>query len=212
MDTVQAIETYKIVVILRGILGDDLLRFAHAAHEGGIRLLECTFDASDPASDELIAANIEMLAREFGDEMQVGAGTVLTKRQVELTAKAGGRFIISPDFNEEIVRYTKACGLCSIPGAITPTEVASAHRAGADFVKLFPINYFGSKYVKDLCAPLSHVKKLAVGGITAENLCEYLGAGACGVGVGSGIANKSLIAAGDFAGITGLALAYTSQL
>ena len=130
--TREAVRRHRIIVILRGVLGEQLRMFAHAAFEGGIRLLECTYNASAPEQDELIAENIAMLASEFGGELMVGAGTVLTERQVELTAKAGGRFIISPDFNPDIVRATKEQGMLSIPGVITPTEVAAAHRAGAD--------------------------------------------------------------------------------
>ena len=144
--------------------------------------------------------------------MAIGAGTVITEKQVALTAAAGGRFIISPDTDEGVIRATKAAGLVSIPGAITPTEVRMAHKAGADFVKLFPIDLYGPKYIKTLSAPLSNVKVLAVNGITDQNMNDYLAAGAVGVGVGSGIVRKDLIAKGDFAGIVEAARAYTSKL
>ena len=164
-------------------------------YNGGIRLIECTYQANGSISDEEIADNIKMLAEYFGDKMYVGAGTVLTKKQVELTKKAGGKFIISPDANEEVIRYTKEIGLISMPGALTPTEIAAAKRAGADFVKVFPIDVYGPSYIKAVKAPLSNVELLAVGGITINNINDYLSAGAVGVGIGTGIVNKGVIEA-----------------
>ena len=208
----QTILENKIIVIVRGVAREDLVPLVQAMYDGGIRLVECTYDASGKISDEEIASNIELLAKHFEGKMQVGAGTVLTKKQVLLTKKAGGKFIISPDTNEEVIAYTKELELVSIPGAITPTEVATANRAGADFVKLFPIDLYGPKYIKIVKAPLSNGRFLAVNGITAENMNEYLEAGACGVGVGSGIVNKAKIEAKDWAGITELAKKYTQNI
>jgi len=153
-----------------------------------------------------------MLAKAFAGKMYIGAGTVVTTKQVELTKKAGGQYIISPDTDVEVISATKQAGLVSIPGAITPSEVKTAYKAGADYIKLFPIDLYGPRYIRILKAPLSNVRVLAVNGITAENMCEYLDAGACGVGVGSGIVNKKMLEADDFAGITELAKAYTKQI
>ena len=112
-------------------------------------------------------------------------GTVLKKSQIALTKEAGGKFIISPDTNPEIIEETKRQGLVSIPGALTPTEAAAAYRFGADFVKLFPVSQMGgASYVKTLCAPLSHIRFLAVGGVKCENMQEYLRSGASGFGLG----------------------------
>lgn len=210
--TIQMIQDHKIIVIVRGVAKEKLLPLAEAMYQGGIRLIECTYDASGKISDEEIAANIQMLAEHFEGKMAVGAGTVLTEKQVELTKKAGGKFIISPDTNPDLIAFTKKTGLVSIPGALTPTEVAAAHRAGADFVKLFPVNLYGPKYIKDLKAPLSHINVLAVGGITVDNINEYLSAGASGVGVGSGIVFKKMIDENNFDGIVSLAKNYTKQL
>lgn len=212
MNTIELIEKSKIIVIVRGVAKDKLIPLAEAMYEGGIRVVECTYDATGKLPDEENAANIAMLARHFGDRMAVGAGTVLTKKQVQLTKEAGGRFIISPDVNEEVIKETKALDLVSIPGAITPTEASAASRAGADFVKMFPIDFYGPRYLKTVATPLSHVRFLAVNGISEDNMTEYLEAGACGVGVGSGIVNKKLIEEGDFAAITLLAKKYTDRL
>ncbi len=211
-NTINKIHENKIIVIVRGVETKKLIDLAEAMYNGGIRLLECTYDASGKTSDETIANSIEMLATHFDGKLTVGAGTVLTKKQIELTKNAGGKFIISPDSNREVIEFTKESELVSIPGAITPTEVAAAHRMGADFVKLFPVDLYGPKYIKTLKAPLSHVSMLAVNGITADNMTDYLNAGACGVGIGSGIVNKKMIEENDFDGITALAKKYTEKL
>ena len=130
----ESVKKNKIIVIVRGVAKEKLIPLAEAMYNGGIRHIECTYQANGSISDEEIADNIYMLAEYFGDKMYVGAGTVLTKKQVELPKQAGGKFIISPDANEEVIRYTKEIGLISMPGALTPTEIAAAKRAGADFV------------------------------------------------------------------------------
>ena len=208
-EIIEKIEENKIIVIVRGVKKEDLIPLAEAMYRGGIRLMECTYDARGRVSDEETAEGIGMLVRHFDGKMEIGAGTVLTENQVELTANAGGKFIISPDTNPEIIRKTNELGLVSIPGALTPSEVTLAHRAGADFVKLFPVGALGVKYIKDISAPLSHIKFLAVGGVSDENMSEYFSAGACGIGVGSSIVNKKLIESGNFDAITEIAKKYT---
>jgi 2-dehydro-3-deoxyphosphogluconate aldolase/(4S)-4-hydroxy-2-oxoglutarate aldolase len=142
--------------------------------------------------------------------MFIGAGTVLTEKQVELTKAAGGKFIISPDTNASVIRKTRELEMVSMPGALTPTEVQAAHIAGADFVKLFPVNDLGTGYVKAIKAPLSHIKMLAVGGVDENNIAEYVKAGINGFGLGSNIIDKKKIAENDWAGITRLAERYVA--
>ena len=209
---IKRIEKEKIITILRGVPSDKLIPLAKAMYKGGIRLIECTFDASGKTSDEEIAAKIKLLSEHFKGKMFVGAGTVLTKKQVVLTKKAGGMFIISPDTNPAVIKKTKKEGLVSIPGAFTPTEICTAKRAGADFVKLFPVGAIGSKYVQDVLAPLSDCKLLAVGGINENNMNEYFEAGVLGIGIGSGIVDKKAIENNDFETITQHAKLYTGSL
>ena len=209
---IESVEKEKIVVIVRGVEKEKLIPLAEAMYNGGIRLLEITYDATGKTPDEETAANIEMLAKHFEGRMYIGAGTVIRPNQVELTAKAGGKFIISPDTNKAIIEKTRELGLVSMPGALTPTEIADAARFGADFVKLFPVNAFGTEYVKAVKAPLSHVKLLAVGGVDEKNIADYAKAGACGFGIGSNIVNKKLIEEGAFDKITELAKEFLSAL
>ena len=211
-EVIKAIEKEKIVVIVRGVESEKLIPLAEAMYEGGIRLMEITYSANGSVSDEDTAKNIQMLSRHFDGRMLIGAGTVITEKQVELTKKAGGKFIISPDTHTEIIKKTRELGLVSMPGALTPSEIQQAHRAGADFVKLFPITNMGVDYVKAVKAPLSHIRLLAVGGIDENNISEYLKAGVCGFGIGSNIAKKALIDVGDYAAITELAKKYVSAV
>ena len=192
-DVIKLIENEKIIVIVRGVNKEDLIPLATAMYNGGIRLLEITYSANGSVSDEQTAENIKLLADYFDGKMVIGAGTVLTEKQVELTYKAGGKFIISPDSYDKVIKKTNELGLVSIPGALTPTEIQSANRAGADFIKLFPITDLGVSYFKAVKAPLSHVKFLAVGGINENNMSDYLKAGICGFGFGSNIVDKKLI-------------------
>lgn len=210
--TINAIEKEKIIVIVRGVKKDDLIPLAEAMYDGGIRLLEITFDAKGVVSDEETADNIKMLSSHFGDRLLIGAGTVIKESQVELVKAAGGKFIISPDTCEDVIKKTRELDLVSIPGALTPTEIMNAHRFGADFVKLFPITNLGAGYVKAIKAPLSHIKLLAFGGINEKNITEYLNAGVSGFGIGGNIVNQKLIENKDFAAITALAKSYVEVI
>ena len=211
-EVVKAIEKDKLIVIVRGVERDKLIPLAEAMYEGGIRLLEVTYSADGKMSDEDTAENIRMLCEHFAGRMHIGAGTVLKPEQVERTKKAGGEFIISPDTCEEVIRRTRELDMVSMPGALTPTEIQTAHKAGADFVKLFPITDLGSGYVKAVRAPLCHIRMTAVGGVDQSNMKEYLKAGVCGFGVGSNIVDKKMLAAEDYAGIAALANEYVEAL
>lgn len=211
----QIIETIlkeKLIIIVRGVEKEKLIPMAEALYAGGIRLLEITYRPDGAVSDEETAENIRMLAQHFAGRMFIGAGTVLTERQAERTKEAGGSFIISPDACPEVIRRSRALGLVSIPGALTPTEAMRAQRSGADFVKLFPVTDLGVGYVKAIRAPLSHIRFLAVGGIDLTNIGEYMKAGVLGAGIGGAIIDKNLLAAGDYAGITALAKQYVAAV
>ena len=205
---IQAIEKEKLIVIVRGVSSEDIIPLANALYDGGVRLMEITFDATGVVSDIETAKTLKMLKDHVGDKMFIGAGTVLTERQVELTKQAGGEFIISPDAYSEVIKKTRELDMVSIPGAITPTEIQSAYRSGADYVKLFPITNLGIDYFKNIKAPLSHVKYLAVGGITESNIADYLKVGISGFGIGGNIVRKDLIKSGDFIKITEIAKRY----
>jgi len=209
-DIIRTIEEEKIIVIVRGVESEKLIPLAQAMYDGGIRLLEITYSANGKVSDEETAQNIKLLAEHFEGKMYIGAGTVLNEKQVELTKAAGGKFIISPDTNTDVIKKSRELEMVSMPGALTPSEIQEAYRAGADFVKMFPITNMGTEYVKAVKAPLSHIKLLAVGGVDDTNMADYLKVGVSGFGVGSNIIDKKLLADEDYAGITKLAQKYVA--
>ena len=200
----------KIVVIVRGVDHKKLIPLAEALYKGGIKFLEVTFSADGSITDQETAESINKLSKHFSGKMHIGAGTVLTENQVELTKSAGGEFIISPHTEIAVIKKAKELGLISIPGAITPSEIKQAHDAGADLVKLFPIVHLGADYVKAIKAPLSHIKLLAVGGINCDNMAKYLEAGVCGFGIGTNIIDKKMLDMDDYEGITKLAERYVT--
>lgn len=199
---IEQIERHKLIAIIRGIDPKLCLRVAKAISEGGINLIEVTFDQRNPDSFPKTAEAIAAIDKHFGGEVLVGAGTVLDTKQLRLAAEAGAKYIISPDARKSVIRMARTWGLVSIPGVMTPTEIAMAHRNGADFVKLFPAGSMGSSYIKAVLAPLSHVRMLAVGGIDASNIPEFLEAGCRGFGIGGNLVNKNWIEAGEYSKIT----------
>lgn len=209
---IEQILKEKIIVIVRGVAKEKLIPMAEAMYKGGIRLIEITYDSEGKTTDEETAENIATLVKHFEGRMLVGAGTVTKPSQAALTKKAGGTFIISPDTYVDVIKKTKELEMVSIPGAMTPSEITTAHRAGADFVKLFPCTVFNADYIKAVKAPISNVKLLAVGGVDDENMADYFKAGISGIGVGSAIVNKKMIENDDFDGVTKLALQYTNKL
>lgn len=208
---IELIKKHKLIAIIRGVDSEDLVPLCQALYDGGVRLAEVTFTAGG-SKDEETAKNIGLLAEKFEGKLSVGAGTVTTERQVELTYEAGGQFIISPNTVEAVIRKTTELGLVSIPGALTPSEIYEAHSFGADFVKLFPAGNLGTSYIKAVAAPLSNIPLLAVGGVDLDNIREYMKTGICGVGIGTNIIRKSLIKAKDFDTIINLAKEYTECL
>lgn len=209
---IKKVDEEKIIVIIRGTSRDKLIPLCEAMYDGGIRLVEVTYSANGATSDKDTAKNIELLANHFEGKMLVGAGTVIKPEQVELTKSAGGLFIISPDAYTSVIEKTRELDLVSMPGALTPTEIQTAHRAGADYVKLFPVSNLGPDYVKAIAAPLSHIKFLAVGGINQRNMSDYLKVGVKGFGIGTNIVDKKMIAECNYDGIKMLAKEYVATL
>ena len=209
---INSILEHRLIVIVRGVARAKLIDLAEALYRGGVRLLEVTYCADGSRPDAEVAEDIRLLCEHFDGRMEIGAGTVLTEAQVELTHRAGGRFIISPEANEAVIRRTVELGMVSIPGALTPREIQLAHLAGADFVKLFPVGTMGAAYVKAVRAPLSHVRLLAVGGVDENNLEEYLSAGVLGIGIGGSLVNQKLLAQNDFDAIEALAEKYVERI
>lgn len=201
-NVIQTILEKKIIAIVRGADETQALAIAKALYEGGVTMVEVTFNQKDPSTHISTANAIRSIKEEMSDKMLVGAGTVTSVKLAEMAAEAGAQYIISPDTDPEVIRRTRELGLVSIPGVYTPTEAKQAHNAGADFVKLFPCVGDAPAYLKAICAPFNHIRFLAVGGVNADNAADFLKAGAVGVGVGSCLANKKWADAGEYWRIT----------
>jgi len=198
-EIISAIEKHKVIVIVRGASLEQAVLVAKAVYDGGIRLIEVTFNQKDQSTFLDTVKAIKGIKENFPD-MFVGAGTVLNKKQVDLAISGGATFIVSPDTDEKVIKYTIKKGLVSLPGAFTASEAKKAHDAGADFIKLFQCS--DENYLKAIKAPLSHLKFLAVGGVNVDNAVGYIKAGAVGVGLGSSLINKKCLEEGDYQKIT----------
>ena len=205
MTPLEYVQQRKIVAIVRGLAPEYLVRLGHAFEEGGIGLMEVTYNQRAPETWADTAKAIEAVEKEFGDRVLVGAGTVITPEQVRLTYNAGGHYLVTPTTQPEIIRMGKALGLGLYPGALTPSEILAAYEAGADAVKVFPASTFGPGYIKAVRAPLSHIPLMAVGGINEKNAADFLKAGCVGLGVGGNLVNKEWIQNGEWDKITALA-------
>ena len=199
---IEQVLQHKVISIVRGMAPEKIVPVAQALYDGGVRLIEVTFNQKEPQNFYKTAEAIKAISDAMGDKMLVGAGTVTSVELVEMAAAAGAKYIISPDCDVDVIRRTRELGLVSMPGAYTATEAKQAHNAGADFVKLFPCIGDAPAYVKALCAPFNHIKFLAVGGVSADNAADFMKAGAVGLGVGSCLVNKAWADAGEYWRIT----------
>lgn len=171
-----------LVAIIRGVTPDEVEAHGAAIYEGGLRIIEVPLNSPDPLR------SIERLAKSFGERMLVGAGTVLDVGSVQQVKEAGGRIIVSPDTNVEVIAAAAEAGLVSSPGYFTPSEAFAALRAGATGLKLFPAEGASPVVLKAQRAVLpKDVPVLAVGGITPDNMRPWLDAGATGFGLGGGL-------------------------
>jgi 2-dehydro-3-deoxyphosphogluconate aldolase / (4S)-4-hydroxy-2-oxoglutarate aldolase len=164
-----------------------------AAVAGGLRMVE--FTLTTPNALRLIAE----FARD--ERLLVGAGTVMSRAEARAAVEAGARFIVSPICDPEVIAEAQALGVVCVPGTYTPTEMIAAHRAGADFVKLFPAPADIAAYVAAVLGPLSYLRIFPTSGVTVENFVDVLRAGAAGVGFVNSLFVPSELAAGDFAAI-----------
>lgn len=184
-----------IMAVVRGRSDELILKAIEAVLEGGVNVIEVAFTV--PNALEII----RRLAGEVSEDVILGAGTVLTPEMASDAVQAGAEFIVSPNTNVATIEMAKSKGVPVFPGALTPTEVVTAWRAGADMVKIFPANVMGPSYLKDLHGPLPDVPFIPTGGVDLGTAREYLENGAAVLGVGGGLVNKKLMEAEDFAEI-----------
>lgn len=174
--------TRNLVAILRGLKPENALSVGQVLIDAGIDKIEVPLNSPSPFD------SIAQMAGAFGAHALIGAGTVLTVEDVAKVAQAGGRLIVSPDCNPDVIQFTKAADLLSYPGVMTPTECFTALRAGADGLKIFPGSLIGPEGVKAIRAVLpSDCDVLAVGGADASNFSAWHAAGVTGFGIGSAL-------------------------
>jgi 2-dehydro-3-deoxyphosphogluconate aldolase/(4S)-4-hydroxy-2-oxoglutarate aldolase len=170
---------------------------------GGVTVVEVTMTCPDAA--EILRS----LRDQYGPRVLLGSGTVTTAKDAEATIEAGAEFVVSPSLHPDVIAATKAANKLSIPGALTPTEVITAHRAGADYVKIFPCSAMGgAPYLKALLAPFPDLNLIPTGGVTVQSAESFLKAGAKALGVGSDLVNLTAIDNGRPEIITEAAKAY----
>lgn len=183
MNTLQTIYDSQLVAVIRGATVDNIVPIAEALQKGGIHILEIT------AETPHVLAVIEQLSTQLGDQVSVGAGTVLDPATARATIMAGATFVFSPTVNVATIQMTKRYGAVSIPGAMTPTEILTAYENGADMVKVFPAGVLGPDYFKNVQGPLPQIPLMPTGGINLNNIRDYFAKGAVAAGLGSSLVN-----------------------
>ncbi|MEX0720088.1 MAG: bifunctional 4-hydroxy-2-oxoglutarate aldolase/2-dehydro-3-deoxy-phosphogluconate aldolase [Balneolaceae bacterium] len=185
--TIQAIRQNRIVIIYRGLSPEKCLEVSKILYEAGIRLFEVTMNS------EKTEESIKLLSTKMPADTFIGAGTVTEVQQVELAHEAGATYIISPNTNTDVIKRTKELGMVSAPGAMTPTEVELASKAGGDIIKIFPINVLGAKYITQLKGPLDKIEFMPSGGLTFETVQQLFGIGCTAMGLGVQLLGENLI-------------------
>ncbi len=185
--TAAVITSARLIAIIRAAGSDDAVAAARALAAAGVKVAEISL-----AMPEALAA-IERTARELGDRLLIGAGTVRSRSDAERAIAAGAEFLVSPSLELEVLSLAGASDLLHLPGVFSPSELAGALAAGARLVKLFPAARVGPDYVSDLLAPFPEARLVPTGGITAANARAFLDAGAVAVAVGSAIVNPGTV-------------------
>jgi 2-dehydro-3-deoxyphosphogluconate aldolase / (4S)-4-hydroxy-2-oxoglutarate aldolase len=189
----RRLRDHAVVAVIRCDSAEVLPSLAECLRLGGMRTLEITM--TTPSAPEIIR---RLIADPQNEKSLIGAGTVLNVEQAQAVIEAGAHFIVSPTVEPEVIRYCNAQDVLVIPGAMTPTEILTAWRLGADIVKVFPAGALGANYLADVAGPLPQIPLLATGGIGSDNAVSFLKAGAVAVGIGSAVLDKNLIATARF--------------
>lgn len=201
------IEEVGIIPVVRVESGDLAIAVAEVIRDSGIPILEITMTVPDAVKV------IEKLSNRYGEDVLIGAGTVLNPETAGSCINAGARFVVSPVLNFQTVELCKNHSIAVFPGALTPTEVFSAWEAGADAVKIFPCNMVGgAKYLRALKAPLPQINLIPTGGVSLSTASDLIAAGALALGVGSELVNMEAIKGGDFETVAATARSFVATV
>jgi 2-dehydro-3-deoxyphosphogluconate aldolase/(4S)-4-hydroxy-2-oxoglutarate aldolase len=176
-----------LVGIIRNIAMEDIVRILPVFREAGLTTVEITMNTPDASKMIRYALENE------SEGLNIGAGTVCTKEDLEEALEAGAQFIVTPVINKKVIKSCVKKGIPIFPGAFTPTEIYNAWTLGASMVKIYPATSLGPEYIKDLKAPMNQLKLLPTGGVSLENMSAFLKAGANGLGIGGQLFDKKLI-------------------
>jgi 2-dehydro-3-deoxyphosphogluconate aldolase/(4S)-4-hydroxy-2-oxoglutarate aldolase len=193
---IETILAVRLIAIIRMPRYEAPVEVAGALVAGGIRVLEYTL-SGEGALDAISAARA---AQEHA--ARIGAGTVLTPAAVKEAAAAGAEFIVTPSLSLKVIAACQDLGLPIVCGALTPTEIATAHEAGVELIKLFPARQGGPQYVRDLLGPFPNLRLVPTGGVSAENAASYIEAGAAAVAIGGNLVSAEVVSRRDFPEIT----------
>jgi 2-dehydro-3-deoxyphosphogluconate aldolase/(4S)-4-hydroxy-2-oxoglutarate aldolase len=199
-EVIRGIEEIGIVPVIRAATVDDATRAVEAICAGGIPVVEITMTVPNAISA------IGEVAQQYGNNVLVGAGTVITAAQAESCLRAGAEFLVSPGLSPAVLAVARAAGKLAIPGALTPTELMNAQEHGARLVKIFPCgNVGGAKYLRSLKAPFPSAALIPTGGVNTANAAEFIAAGAFALGVGADLVDAAALRAGNLEKITSAA-------
>lgn len=182
----------KIIAIIRGVQEETIEPIAQALADGGIKFLEVTMNT------EGALRAIGKLTEKFAGRLEIGAGTVLNVEMAKEAILAGAEYIISPNLDEQVIRYCVEQNVEVWPGTMTPSEIYKAYQLGAKAVKVFPIGTLGAKYIKEVKAPLNQIELIATGGVNLDNISDFLKNGAIAVGLGGNLVDKQLVEQKNF--------------
>lgn len=201
----QLLGEKRLVVLFRNVPMEQMAEVSKALVRGGIKILELTFDQTQNDPNTVFKKSFDIIKDAVGDDLCLGAGTVLYVDQVQAAYEAGAEFIVSPNTNKTVIERTKKLGMLSVPGALTPTEITYAWDCGADIVKLFPADDMGFHYISNIRGPLPHIPLMATGGVNQETIPKFLDCGINCVGTGITVVDRKMLADEDYEGIERLA-------
>jgi 2-dehydro-3-deoxyphosphogluconate aldolase / (4S)-4-hydroxy-2-oxoglutarate aldolase len=205
-ETANSIRKSGVVAVVRTRESDRVTAIAEALIEGGLTAIEIT--TTVPGAVDVLRT----LSGALGNRVLLGAGTVLDPETARRVIDAGARFVVSPIFRKDLLKLCHAEDVAVVPGCFTPTEIFEAWESGADFVNVFPANVLGPAYFRSLRGPIPHLPIIPSGGVTLDNVAEWIGAGAVALGVQTALLDPQAIASGHYGVLTARASAFLAAV